>query len=248
MPISNQEAFNMLAIYFECFQNATIAGRYCRRVFVRLAQRLLTTGSIHKPAMNRRNRQNNEQNVINILASIEMNPQIGTREISRDLGIPESDACHPYEPFKCPGDGNCISIQYLCDGAPDCPDGYDEDSRLCTAAKRPPVEETGSFLKSLLASHGPNYLEKLFGSKARDALKPLGGVDKVAIALSESQTIEDFGAALHLMRSDLEHLRSVFMAVENGDLGMLKSLGIKDSELGDVKFFLEKLVNTGFLD
>lgn len=49
-------------------------------------------------------------------------------------------------------------------------------------------------------------------------------------------------------RSDLEHLRSVFMAVENGDLGMLKSLGIKDSELGDVKFFLEKLVNTGFLD
>lgn len=66
--------------------------------------------------------------------------------------------------------------------------------------------------------------------------------------LSESQTIEDFGAALHLMRADLEHLRSVFMAVENGDLGTLKSLGIKDSELGDVKFFLEKLVKTGFLD
>jgi hypothetical protein len=60
---------------------------------------------------------------------------------------------------------------------------------FCTA-KRPPVEETASFLQSLLASHGPNYLEKLFGSKARDALAPLGGVEKVAIALSESQTIE----------------------------------------------------------
>lgn len=59
-----------------------------------------------------------------------------------------------------------------------------------TPAKRPPVEETASFLQSLLASHGPNYLEKLFGSKARDALAPLGGVEKVAIALSESQTIE----------------------------------------------------------
>lgn len=34
------------------------------------------------------------------------------------------EACHPYEPFKCPGDGACISIQYLCDGAPDCPDGW----------------------------------------------------------------------------------------------------------------------------
>lgn len=45
------------------------------------------------------------------------------------------EACHPYEPFKCPGDGACISIQYLCDGAPDCLDGYDEDSRLCTAGR-----------------------------------------------------------------------------------------------------------------
>lgn len=44
-----------------------------------------------------------------------------------------TEPCHPYEPFKCPGDGNCISIQYLCDGAPDCSDGYDEDARLCTA-------------------------------------------------------------------------------------------------------------------
>jgi hypothetical protein len=57
-----------------------------------------------------------------------------------------------------------------------------------SVAKRPPVEETASFLQSLLASHGPNYLEKLFGSKARDALEPLGGVEKVAIALSGTFT------------------------------------------------------------
>jgi len=156
--------------------------------------------------------------------------------------------CEAFKPFRCPDNGQCISIQYLCDGAPDCQDGYDEDPRLCTAARRPPVEETTSFLNSLLASHGPNYLEKLFGSKARHRLRELGGVDNVAIALSESQTIEEFGYNLSLDPSDVEHLRSVFMAVENGDLGMLKSLGIKDSELGDVKFFLEKLVNTGFLD
>lgn len=159
------------------------------------------------------------------------------------------ERCHPTQPFRCPGDKTiCISIQYLCDGAPDCPDGYDEDPRLCTAAKRPPVEETANFLQVLLANHGPNYLEKLFGNKARDALAPLGGVQKVAVALSESETLEDFGKALHLMRSDLEHLRNVFMAVETGDMSLLKSLGIRDSELADVKFFLDKLVSTGFME
>merc|ERR1711953_902289 len=85
-----------------------------------------------------------------------------------------------------------------------------DPARLCTAARRPPVEETTSFLNSLLASHGPNYLEKLFGSKARHRLRELGGVNTVAIALSESQTIEDFGDTLHLDRSDLDHLRSYF--------------------------------------
>jgi hypothetical protein len=63
---------------------------------------------------------------------------------------------------------------------------------FASVAKRPPVEETASFLQSLLASHGPNYLEKLFGSKARDALEPLGGVEKVAIALSGTFTSCDF--------------------------------------------------------
>ena len=76
----------------------------------------------------------------------------------------------------------------------------------------------------------------------------MNGPLNIYFSFSESQTIEDFGASLHLPSSDISHLRSVFMAVENGDIGLLKSLGIKDSELGDVKFFLEKLVNTGFLD
>jgi hypothetical protein len=54
------------------------------------------------------------------------------------------------------------------------------------------VEETTSFLNSLLASHGPNYLEKLFGSKARDRLKGLGGVNEVAIALSGLNILQQF--------------------------------------------------------
>ena len=68
------------------------------------------------------------------------------------------------------------------------------------------------------------------------------------VKCAESQTLGDFGAALRLLRSDVEHLRSVFVAVHNGDMTVLTSLGIKESELGDVKFFLEKLIKTGFLD
>ena len=110
------------------------------------------------------------------------------------------------------------------------------------------MEETSSFLKSLLASHGPNYLEKLFGPKARNNMQQLGGVETVAIALSggllvvpwtlqikylflESATLDDFGQKMSLHRTDVEHLRSVFMAVENGDIGMLKSLGIRVSQM-----------------
>lgn len=40
--------------------------------------------------------------------------------------------------------------------------------------------------------------------------------------ISESETLEDFGKALHLMRGDLEHLRNVFMAVETGDTSLLR--------------------------
>lgn len=50
------------------------------------------------------------------------------------------------------------------------------------------------------------------------------------------------------MKSDVEHLRSVFNAVETGDLRNLRSLGFKESELADLKMFLDRLAATGFMD
>ena len=65
---------------------------------------------------------------------------------------------------------------------------YDELSikRWTFAARRPPVEETSSFLQSLLDSHGSNFLEVFFGPKAKNNLKNLGGIQNVAIVLSGS--------------------------------------------------------------
>ncbi|XP_074597561.1 IDLSRF-like peptide [Brevipalpus obovatus] len=157
--------------------------------------------------------------------------------------------CPTTEPFRCPGDKkHCISIQYLCDGTADCHDGYDEDQRLCTAAKRPPVDEIKKFLESLMANHGPNYLEKLFGRLARERMVKLGGVEKVAQALSENETLEDFARVLGLGMDDQERLRRVFYAVENGDMRTLRTYGFKESELPDLKMFLDRLAATGFMD
>merc|ERR1719477_78764 len=139
--------------------------------------------------------------------------------------------CPAFEPFRCPEEQRCISIQYLCDGAADCSDGYDEDPKLCTAARRPPVEETASFLKSLLASHGPDYLERLFGYKARNMMRDMGGVGFVAIQLSETETLDEFCQAVGLSWPDQQHLREVFLSVERGDLGILKAIGIQDSQM-----------------
>lgn len=98
MPISNQEAFDILAVYFECMQNATIAARvysvryprrrhFNKRVFIRLANRLRNTGSVHRPVHHRQGRGKTEENIINVLGYVEFNPHISTREIARDLDV-----------------------------------------------------------------------------------------------------------------------------------------------------------------
>ena len=51
-------------------------------------------------------------------------------------------------------------------------------------AARPPVADTERFLQSLLATHGDDFLAKIFGENAKDSMKAMGGVHNVAVALS----------------------------------------------------------------
>ena len=80
----------------------------------------------------------------------------------------------------------------------------------------------------------------------------------------ESYTIDDFSESLRLSSADLHNLKLIFHSVEQGDLGVLSAIGVKvsllsadkksvtwylqDSELGDMTFFIQKLIRTGFLD
>jgi len=166
---------------------------------------------------------------------------------SRSVNFCKEDNCEAFRPFRCPGHGKCLPIQHLCDGTYDCEDGYDEDPRMCTAAIRPPFESVTNFLNDLLQNHGPNFFEAFFGPKARNQFKDMGGVDNVAIALSESWDIEEFGSSMKLDPSDVDLFRSVFEAVEDGDMSRLKLPYMDYSEIKDVEYFLNGLVETGFL-
>lgn len=101
MPLLLEEAVDIIAIYFECLQNATIAARlyalrypqrrrYGSRMFTCLANRFRTTGSVLRPLHRRRRTRRTEENVINVLAYVEFSPQLSVRVISRDLGIPQT--------------------------------------------------------------------------------------------------------------------------------------------------------------
>lgn len=116
MPFTNAEAYEMLRIYFQCFENAVIASRqyamdfphrrhYSREVFSRLARRLRETGNvqpIQAPLRNRRTRT--EENNINVLAYVQYDHTLSTRQISNDLGVSKTSVhqilrennMHPY--------------------------------------------------------------------------------------------------------------------------------------------------------
>ena len=59
----------------------------------------------------------------------------------------------------------------------------------------------------------------------------MGGIDVVAIALSESPTIDDFGLAVGMEHDEIENLKVILVSVEQGDIGILHSLGIMVNSL-----------------
>uniref|UniRef100_A0AC35TI72 Prohormone-4 n=1 Tax=Rhabditophanes sp. KR3021 TaxID=114890 RepID=A0AC35TI72_9BILA len=162
----------------------------------------------------------------------------GKRVVGSDQASP--NPCPTWHPFQCPT-GECISIKYLCDDSADCSDGYDENSRMCTAANRPPVEETASFLKALLQAHGNDFLGKIFGVKAKNGLKEMGGIDKVAVALSQSPSLQIFCHETGIEEASLDSITDILSDIMRGT-----STELTANEMEDLRFFVQKLQETGF--
>ncbi|PIO77707.1 hypothetical protein TELCIR_00198 [Teladorsagia circumcincta] len=108
------------------------------------------------------------------------------------------------------------------------------------SATRPPVEETSAFLKALLTAHGKDFLVKVFGQKAKGELVGMGGVDKVAVALSQIPTADLFGIEMKLSDEETEHMIAVLEGILNGSTDELTS-----NEAADFRFFVQKLQKSG---
>lgn len=97
MRFTNDEAVDMLAIYFECHQNAAVAKRVYAarypnrppcdvRVFPRLVMNLRANGCFRRKVQRQRIGRTPE-NVNYVLGYIEGNPHVSTRSLSLELGI-----------------------------------------------------------------------------------------------------------------------------------------------------------------
>ncbi|GMR58920.1 hypothetical protein PMAYCL1PPCAC_29115 [Pristionchus mayeri] len=162
--------------------------------------------------------------------------------------------CPTWHPFECPS-GQCVPIKYLCDGSKDCADGYDEDSNMCTAATRPPVEETAAFLNAVITAHSPDFFVKVFGPKARNNFSEMGGVDRVAVAISrmhyysimvvglcsETPRADDFAKSVGMNEEELMRMVEVLEGVMNGS-----GDGLTSDEANSFRFLVQKLQETGF--
>lgn len=137
------------------------------------------------------------------------------------------------KPFPCKMTDTCIPFGYICDDNVDCEDGFDEDSDMCTAAHRPPVEEIMHFVTSEQGWLIPN----IFGGK---------NTGKIAHALAVSHTLEDFRRRANLTPKEMRNLRHALEAVRNGDEMAMEDLGMPSSAWNEVEYFFNKLIKSGF--
>jgi len=144
----------------------------------------------------------------------------------------EGNPCStPEKPFPCRNSDVCIPLLYLCDDNPDCEDAYDEDPAVCTAAKRPPVEEIEQFLENEKIW----IIPRLFGGKP---------IHDISQAVAVSKTVDDLRKNLGL--SDTTALCSALDAVDNGREDELEGDGMPPKAWNGVVFFFSKLIKSGF--
>lgn len=110
-----EEKIEMILIFGECRRNiddavALYAERFpdnirSRSFFYKVVQSFKSDGSVQLKKRKRRNTVTGEANEINVIAAVQHNPHVSTREIHRDLGISRDSIRrilnrHKYHPYR----------------------------------------------------------------------------------------------------------------------------------------------------
>lgn len=164
--------------------------------------------------------------------------------------VVQGSCIDPTEPFHCPDTNICISLQFLCDGHPgDCPDNYDEDESICTAAKRPPKDTIRRLLMAQYSNYGVKFIQFLFGNKILilfEKVNPQKAIDLIAISLAVSPNIKDFARVIEMTPTEEKRLAATMEALNYGQVSDLPPFIVNSASEGFSQL-ADKLITTNFL-
>lgn len=108
------QRIEMVLIYGQCLRNIDNAVdlyaelfpdmKRSRSSFYRVIREFTTEGTVHKRKKNRKRTSTGENNEINVLAQVAVDPHVSTRQISQGAGISQTSVCrilkrHKFHPF-----------------------------------------------------------------------------------------------------------------------------------------------------
>ncbi|XP_060082449.1 neuropeptide prohormone-4-like [Ylistrum balloti] len=152
--------------------------------------------------------------------------------LEKKSSLAPANSCPPDRPFLCKTAGACIPLEYICNHVRDCPEGFDENPRVCNAKNRPSVEEIEDFLLK-----NENWIIPKFFDGADPEL--------VAHSLATASDLDDLKLMVGMSENAADNLHEAFEAVLQGDERPLRKLGMPEEEWYDVSYMLDKFRTGG---
>ncbi|CDS36674.1 prohormone 4 [Echinococcus multilocularis] len=142
--------------------------------------------------------------------------------------VPVGNGCPVTAPWPCQQYSFCLSFAFVCDGEIDCPDGYDENPRLCVAKNRPAVALLEGFIRKYRDWLVPKYLGD-------------GETKFIAYNLAISQNIEDYRKNMQLTDEQFHNLERLLDEVVKGRQMGLLMLGMPLQSWSEVYIVLRPI-------
>ncbi|KAL7056230.1 hypothetical protein AAHC03_020851 [Spirometra sp. Aus1] len=142
--------------------------------------------------------------------------------------IPLGNSCPVTAPWPCQQPTFCLPFAFLCDGEIDCPDGYDENPRMCVAKNRPAVILLEGFITKYRDWLVPKYLGN-------------GSAKTIAYNLAVSQSIDDYAQSMQLDEEQTKNLTRLLTEVLKGRQIALLMLGMPLQSWSEVYVILRPI-------